>query len=91
MIGCGRGELAIALATAFPDDVVAGFDPDPPWGMRVVAPWAPNTAGMPNSRATISAWQSAPPSSTTSAPTTGINEFFDGPVSGATSTSPGSS
>ena len=28
VIGCGRGELCIALALAFPDDVVAGFDAD---------------------------------------------------------------
>jgi predicted RNA methylase len=29
VIGCGRGELVIALALAGPSDVVAGFDPDP--------------------------------------------------------------
>lgn len=29
VIGGGQGDLAIALATAFPDDVVAGFDVDP--------------------------------------------------------------
>lgn len=62
-----------------------------PWGMRVVAPCAPITAAMPNSRATIAAWHSGPPSSTTRAPITGSSEFTYGPVNGATSTSPGSS
>ena len=28
VFGCGRGELAIALALSGPSDVVAGFDPD---------------------------------------------------------------
>ena len=62
-----------------------------PCGMRVVAPCAPITAAIPNSRATIAAWQTAPPSSTTSAPMTGSSEFVEGPVNGAISTSPGSS
>jgi len=29
VVGCGRGELVIALEFAGPSDVVAGFDPDP--------------------------------------------------------------
>lgn len=29
MIGCGRGDLAIALAIASPADVIAGFDRSP--------------------------------------------------------------
>jgi len=28
VVGCGRGELVVALALACPSDVVAGFDPD---------------------------------------------------------------
>lgn len=28
VVGCGHGELVIALALARPGDVVAGFDPD---------------------------------------------------------------
>jgi predicted RNA methylase len=28
VLGCGRGDLCIALAVGSPGDVVAGFDPD---------------------------------------------------------------
>jgi predicted RNA methylase len=28
VLGCGQGDLCITLAALFPDDVVAGFDPD---------------------------------------------------------------
>ena len=55
-----------------------------------VASCTSTTQGMPNSRATVAAWLSIPPVSTTTA-AAGMNSGVQGvSVNGATSTSPGS-
>ena len=58
--------------------------------MMRVASCTSTTHGMPNSRATVAAWESMPPVSTTTA-AAGMNNGVHGvSVNGATSTSPGS-
>ena len=61
-----------------------------PSGMRVVAPVADTTHGMPSSRLTMTAWLMVPPTSTIT-PAAGTNSgVHDGSVMGATRMSPGS-
>jgi hypothetical protein len=54
-----------------------------------VAPSAPTTAGTPNSRATIAAWQVRPPRLVTIAAAVFMTGSHSGLVASATSTSPG--